>query len=65
MSEQLGLKFYETSCKDGNNVEKCFKDMAKELYDNFKKQDGDGSKSNKKGKSVKLEKKDNQKKKCC
>ena len=65
MSEQLGLKFYETSCKNGNNVEKCFKDMAKELNDNFKKRDGDGSKNNKKGKNVKLEKKDSHKKKCC
>ena len=39
LSDQYGLKFYETSSKNGNNVEKCFKDLSKDLYDIVKQEE--------------------------
>jgi Ras-related protein Rab-7A len=72
LSEQFGLKFYETSCKNGNNVEKCFKDLAKELYEVLKlneeklnREGNDGSNKNSDKKVILDEKKISKKKKCC
>ena len=64
MSVQYGIKFYETSCKNGNNVEKCFKDLSKDLYDIIKQEEE--KKKNDKDKNVILvETKVVKKKKCC
>ena len=72
LSEQFGLKFYETSCKNGNNVEKCFKDLAKELYEvlklNEEKLNREGNVGSNKNSDKKVtldEKKIAKKKKCC
>jgi small GTP-binding protein len=72
LSEQFGLKFYETSCKNGNNVENCFKDLAKELYEvlklNEEKLNREGNVGSNKNSDKKVtldEKKLAKKKKCC
>ena len=73
IAAQYDLKFYETSCQNGNNVEKCFKDLTKELYEILKlneaklNNEGNGENSNKnKDQNLVLnEKKSKNKKKCC
>ena len=65
---QYGLKFYETSCQNGNNVEKCFTDLAKEVINFLKKEEVKENKNNNKEreKNLKLNtKKEEKKKKCC
>ena len=62
LSEQYGLKFYETSCQTGDNVEKCFTDLAQDLYDIQKKEKEKENGDN----NIKIEtKKSAKKKKCC
>ena len=65
---QYGLKFYETSCQNGNNVEKCFTDLAKDVINFLKKEEVKENKNNNKEqeKNLKLNtKKEEKKKKCC
>ena len=70
LSAEYNLKFYETSCKSGANVEKCFKDMASELYDiideKIKKYNNKKNKDNKDdNETIQLELESEKKKKCC
>ena len=62
LSAQYKLKFYETSCKDGTNIDKCFQDMANELYNIIQQKIG---KNPKEDEVIKIEKKDKKRKKCC
>ena len=36
MAKQYNLKFYETSCKNGDNVENCFLDLARQIIEKMK-----------------------------
>ena len=35
LGEKYGYNFYETSCKNGNNVNKSFKDIVNQVYDKY------------------------------
>ena len=69
MAEQFDVKFYETSCENGKNVEKCFTDLALEIAKELKEKENnaDGNNNNKDtDKNLKISsKKNNKKKKCC
>ena len=64
-ANEFGLKFLETSAKEGNNVEKCFKELAELIAEKIHKRKM--IISNDKNKKKKLNKKNqNEKKKeCC
>ena len=58
-----GIKFYETSCKTGDNVDKAFDDLVYQIYNKYSGKnlnDTDNIKINKGEKG-----KDKKKKKCC
>lgn len=66
MAEQFGVKFYETSCENGSNVEKCFTDLALEITRNLKEKENSGEAQNEKDKNLKISsKKGGKTKKCC
>ena len=58
-----GIKFYETSCKTGDNVDKAFDDLVYQIYNKYS-----GKNLNDTG-NIKIDKgekgKDKKKKKCC
>ena len=39
LAEQFGIKFYETSCKTGDNVEKAFTDLANDILQCLKEKE--------------------------
>ena len=69
LAERYKIKFYETSCKTGKNIEKCFQDIANEMYNiieekmNKNKKEGKDNKSDLE--SFQIEIKEGKKKKCC
>ena len=66
LSEEYNLKFYETSCKTGANIEECFMDMANELYNIMDEKFNKNKKESKENsESLQIEKKGGKKKKCC
>ena len=67
MAEQFGVKFYETSCENGSNVEKCFTDLALEITKGLKEKESSGEmNNNEKDNNLKISsKKSGKKKKCC
>jgi Ras-related protein Rab-8A len=66
MAEEFGVKFYETSCENGNNVEKCFTDLALEITRNLKEKENSSEAQNEKDKNLKISsKKGGKTKKCC
>ena len=67
ISEQYNLKFYETSCRTGKNIEKCFQDMGNELYNTIeeKKNKKEGQDNKDDYESLQIEIREGKKKKCC
>ena len=67
ISEQYNLKFYETSCRTGKNIEKCFQDMGNELYNIIeeKKNKKEGQDNKDDYESLQIEIREGKKKKCC
>ena len=66
MAEEFGVKFYETSSENGNNVEKCFTDLALEITRNLKEKENSSEAQNEKDKNLKISsKKGGKTKKCC
>ena len=66
MAEEFGVKFYETSCENGHNVEKCFTDLALEITRNLKEKENSSEAQNEKDKNLKISsKKGGKTKKCC
>ena len=43
LATQFGTKFYETSCKTGEGVEKCFTDLAVDMFNLIKKKGHSGN----------------------
>ena len=71
-AKSFGCAFLETSAFSGDNIEKAFEMMVKEIYDKFTSDIGGDDEeeldSNEKGEDLKLEKvnpDNNEKKKCC
>ena len=71
-AKSFGCAFLETSAFSGDNIEKAFEMMVKEIYDKFTSDIGGDDEeeldSNQKGEDLKLEKvnsDNNEKKKCC
>ena len=57
-----GIKFYETSCKTGENVENAIDDLVYQIYNKYS-----GKNANEEG-NIKIEKEEKggaKKKKCC
>ena len=46
VAKQYNLKFYETSCKNGDNVENCFIDLARQIIDKIKERKRNNSQDN-------------------
>ena len=59
VAKQYNLKFYETSCKNGDNVENCFLDLAKEIVDRMKERKANNSQENIKNLNISNKKKKN------
>ena len=69
-AKSTGCAFMETSALSGNNIEKAFETMVKEIYEKFSNDTSgdDQLDSGEKGEDIKLDNKDvqnNEKKKCC
>ena len=64
VAKQYNLKFYETSCKNGDNVENCFLDLARQIVDRMKEKKGNNSQENIKNLNISNEKKKNRRD-CC
>ena len=64
VAKQYNLKFYETSCKNGDNVENCFLDLARQIVDRMKEKKGNISQENIKNLNISNEKKRNRRD-CC
>ena len=69
-AKSQGCAFMETSALSGNNIEKAFETMVKEIYEKFSNDTSgdDQLDSGEKGEDIKLDNKDGQnkeKKKCC
>ena len=71
-AKSFGCAFLETSAFSGDNIEKAFEMMVKEIYDKFTSDIGEDDEeeldSNEKGEDLKLENvnpDNNEKKKCC
>ena len=62
LATQFGTKFYETSCKTGEGVEKCFTDLAADMFNLIKKKGHSGNSDDDKNVIINNSKK---KKKCC
>jgi Ras-related protein Rab-8A len=62
LATQFGTKFYETSCKTGEGVEKCFTDLAVDMFNLIKKKGHSGNSDDDKNVIINNSKK---KKKCC
>ena len=62
LATQFGTKFYETSCKTGEGVEKCFTDLAADMFNLIKKKGHSGNSDDDKNVIINNAKK---KKKCC
>ena len=57
MAKQYNLKFYETSCKNGDNVENCFLDLARQIIEKMKEKKLNSSQHNIKELKISNEKK--------
>jgi len=64
LAKQFGTKFYETSCKTGEGVEKCFNDLAVDMFNLIKKKGHSGNSDEDKKVIINPSQKTN-KKKCC
>ena len=64
VAKQYNLKFYETSCKNGDNVENCFLDLARQIVDRMKEKKVNISQENIKNLNISNEKKRNRRD-CC
>ena len=64
LAKQFGTKFYETSCKTGVGVEKCFNDLAVDMFNLIKKKGHSGNSDEDKKVIINPSQKTN-KKKCC
>ena len=64
LAKQFGTKFYETSCKTGEGVEKCFNDLAVDMFNLIKKKGHSGNSDEDKNVIINPSQKTN-KKKCC
>ena len=60
IAKQYNLIFFETSCKDGDNVENCFKELTQQILE--RKKERKKSIEAKKLEKIKIKKK---KKDCC
>lgn len=66
MAEQFGLKFYETSCMNGTNVEKCFNELGNDIYKNISKEEHKESKVKNMERNISIQiDESSKKKKCC
>ena len=61
VAKQYNIKFYETSSKTGDNVEKCIMELTEEIFNKLK----DRRNSLNKIKNLDRNKKKNKKKECC
>ncbi len=61
MAIQYKIKFYETSSKNGDNVEKCILELCEEIYDKLK----DRSRTTNKSKNLDINNNKKKKKECC
>ena len=61
LSKKYGIKFYETSCYNANNVELCFNSISEEIYNYLKEKENENPDLNKK-KILTYQKKQ---KRCC
>ena len=64
LAKHFGTKFYETSCKTGDGVEKCFNDLSLDMYNLMKNKGQNGNSDDDKNVKIKSSKKHNDKK-CC
>ena len=64
VAKQYNIKFYETSCKNGDNVEECFLGLAKQIIYKMKEKKSNSSQDNIKKLKISNDKKKN-KGDCC